>query len=235
VDWLVKVFTSTIGRKLLVGVSGLGLVGFLVMHLAGNLNLYKSADALDVYAESLHALPGFALAEAGLLGMFVLHIVLVIGLVRSNRAARGQAYAVSGSKRSDAGPRSLASRMMAVSGMLLLAFMVVHVAHFRLKRGEFHTAEGVSGLGNTVIETIQQPAWLVLYVVGSLLTGFHLAHGIQSAARSLGLNHRKWTPIVERVGVALAVALSLGFASLPIAAKLGVFEKSATSAAEVAP
>ncbi|MCB9521269.1 MAG: succinate dehydrogenase cytochrome b subunit [Myxococcales bacterium] len=223
-DWLFKVVGSSIGRKFAAGLTGLGLVGFLCAHLLGNLNLYGGPAALDHYAEGLHALPGFPLAELGLVAMLIAHVVLVIGLTRENRAARGGSrYAVNASKRPDAGPSSIASRVMAVTGLLTLGFLVAHIAHFRLRRAEFHAPDGVHGLGDAVIATITNPLWMPVYVVGSLLVAFHMLHGIQSAARSLGLNHRKWTPIVEKVGLVLAIVLGLGFATLPIAAKLGLF------------
>ncbi len=120
-NWFATTFSSSIGRKVLVGVTGLGLVGFLVAHMFGNLNIYCGTDALNSYAEHLHNLPGFGLIELGLLLLFVVHIVLVIGLTRANRAARAGRYAVTASKREDGGSLSAkASKAMVVSGLVML-------------------------------------------------------------------------------------------------------------------
>lgn len=222
-SWFIKVFTSSIGKKVLVALSGLGLVGFLVGHLYGNLNVLRGPAALDEYATHLHDLPGFPVIELGLLAMFLLHIPLVIMLARDNRAARGSRYAVTASKRESGKAQSLASRMMKVSGLLLLIFLVIHVGDFRLERGEFHGEGGsVSGLGVEVITTLQNPLMAIIYVIGSLLAAWHVFHGIQSAVRSLGFQNRKYTPYIEIGGYVLAVVLGLGFASLPIAVQLGI-------------
>lgn len=231
VSWFIKVLTSSIGKKVLVALSGLGLVGFLVGHLYGNLNLYLGAGALDEYAHHLHELPGFTFIELGLLGMFVLHIPLVIWLSMSNSKARGPRYAVKASKRDEGKGQSLASRMMKVSGVLLLLFLIVHILDFRLERSEFHAADGgVDGLGLEVIATLQNPLIAALYVVGSLLAAWHMFHGIQSAVRSLGFQNDKYTPLIEKAGAALAIVLGLGFASLPIAIQAGVINADDTSA-----
>ncbi len=232
-SWFIKVLTSSIGKKVLVALSGLGLVGFLVGHLYGNLQLYFGPSALDEYGTHLHALPGFPVIELGLLAMFVLHIPLVIWLVMSNRSARGSRYAVSGSKRSEGKAQSLSSRMMKVSGILLLGFLVIHVGDFRLERAEFHGPGGsVVGLGAEVISTLQNPLLALIYVIGSLLAAWHVYHGIQSGVRSLGFQNDKYTPLIEKGGYALAIVLGLGFASIPIAVQVGVIDGTDAPAAE---
>ena len=235
-NWFIQVFTSSIGKKVLVAVSGLALVGFCISHILGNLNLITGgAEGLDAYAEKLHHLPGFVFAELGLIGMFVLHIVLVIGLILSNKAARTSRYAVSNSKRSDGAARSLASRTMKYSGIVLLVFLVVHIGHFRLKRGDFHAADGsVDGLGIEVIAVLSNPAFAALYLVGSLLVAWHIFHGFQSAFRSIGFNHPKYRALVELLSSGLAGLIGLGFAIFPIAAQMGYFDGPETPAADVA-
>ena len=233
VNWLIQVFTSSIGKKFLAALSGLALVGFCVSHLLGNLTLFTGGPSgLDAYAEDLHHLPGFVFAEIGLIGMFVLHIVLVVGLVMSNKAARASRYAVSASKREDSASRSLASRTMKYSGMALLAFLILHILHFRLKRGEFHAADGsVSGLGLEVIAVLSNPAFAAIYVAGSLLVAWHIFHGFQSAFRSVGFNHPKYRSLVELASAGIAGIIGLGFSLFPIAAQLGYFDDA--GAAEV--
>lgn len=234
VNWFIKVFTSSIGKKVLTALSGLALVGFCISHLLGNMTLFVGGTAgLEQYAADLHHIPGFVLAEVGLIGMFVLHIVLVIGLVMSNKAARASRYEASGSKRTDGKAQSLASRTMKYSGMALLAFLVLHILHFRLKRGEFHAADGsVSGLGAEVVAVLSNPLFAVIYIAGSLLVAWHIFHGFQSAFRSVGFNHKKYRPIIEGLSAGLAGLIGLGFSLFPIAAQLNYFEQDAADVVE---
>jgi succinate dehydrogenase / fumarate reductase cytochrome b subunit len=232
VSWLKKVLGSSIGLKLAVAVSGLGLVGFLIGHLYGNLQLFVGGtDGLDTYAEHLHALPGFTLIELGLLAMFVVHIPLVIMLGRANRSARPQRYGVTASKRSSGKLMGMASRMMPISGILLLIFLVVHVSDFRRERAEFHQADGsVFGLGIEVVEALSNPLLALIYVIGSLLAAWHVLHGFQSAFRSLGFFHSKYTPTLEKLSVVIALVLGLGFSSIPIAIQIGLVRNDAPAA-----
>lgn len=236
-NWFKKVLTSSIGAKLAVGVSGLGLVGFLVAHALGNLNLIVGGTAgLDEYAMHLHAIPGFALIELGLLAMFLVHIPLVIWLVRANAAARPSRYEVRATKRSEGLAQSLASRTMKLSGILMLLFIVFHVMDFRRERHEFHMPDGsVFGLGNEVVSTLADPLYAVIYIVGSLLAAWHVFHGFQSALRSLGLNHLKYTPALEKLGVAISLFIALGFCAVPVAITAGLVEQHEAPSGQAAP
>ncbi len=233
-NWFIQVFTSSIGKKVLTGLSGLALVGFCLSHLLGNMMLFVGGPAaLDQYAADLHHIPGFVLAEVGLIGMFVLHIALVIGLVMTNRAARTDRYVATGSKRESGKAPSLASRTMKYSGTALIAFLVIHILHFRLKRGEFHAADGsVSGLGAEVVTVLSNPLFAAIYIAGSLLVAWHIFHGFQSAFRSLGFNHKKYRPMIEALSAGLAGLIGLGFSLFPIAAQLNYFEQDAAEVAE---
>lgn len=216
-SWLRSTLGSTVGRKALVGLTGLGLVGFLIVHVLGNLNMYKGDEgaSLDAYAEGLHHLAVFPVLEIGLLGLFLLHIFFTLQLVLENRRARVAPYAVRGTKRRRGMAELLASRTMAVSGLVLLAFLLVHVWDFRLQHGSEEMARA-GGLFGLVSAKLNVPWRAGLYVAGALTVGFHMFHGIQSAARSLGVHHARYTPLIERFGFALAWALALTFASFPI-------------------
>jgi succinate dehydrogenase / fumarate reductase, cytochrome b subunit len=228
---MVRAVGSSIGRKFLTGLSGLALIGFLVGHLGGNLNLYRGTDAMNAYAEDLHHLPGFVLLDYGVLALVLGHIALVAGLILRNKAARSGRYAVSASKRADGKAQSLASRTMVVSGAVILGFVILHLLDMRFQRGSYTAADGSSSVGEHVV-TLMQAEWRVaIYVVGSLLVAWHGFHGLQSAFRSVGLNHRKYTPLIEKLSAGLAVVLGLGFASIPVATYLGV----AGAADDVAP
>lgn len=220
-NWILQVIKSTIGRKLIAGITGLGLVGFVIGHMVGNLNVFKSSGAMHEYAEALHHLAVLEhykilwVIELGLLGMFVAHIAAVVSLILDNRRARGAGkYAVSASKR-DERVSSLASRTMAVSGLVLLAFLVIHIVHFRLKRAMIETQ--ACGIGGEVVDLLSNPLWAAFYALGSVLVAWHIFHGIQSSAMSLGVNHRKYTPAITTVGTVIALVVGVGFTSIPIA------------------
>ncbi|MBF93651.1 MAG: succinate dehydrogenase [Myxococcales bacterium] len=212
---MMRLLRSGIGTKILVAVTGLGLVGFLASHVAGNMNIFlpprKGQPAIEAYADQLHHIPGFIFIELGLVAMFVGHIMLTLMLVLQNRQAKGSRYAVQATKQQRSG--NLASRTMAISGIIVLVFLVVHVSDFRLQR-ELITNSG--GLEANLLEKLAVPWRAALYVVGSILISFHMTHGIASAFRSFGLAHEKYTPIIEKAGYTLGIVIGLGFASIPI-------------------
>ena len=232
-NWLSRVLTSSIGQKLIAALSGLGLLGFMLVHAQGNLRIYLPAAldeagkpigtrAIDAYAEHLHNQPWLPLAEISLLILFLVHIVTVVRLVLANRAARGATrYAASGSK-SGGGAASKASMTMAVSGSITMAFLLVHVITVRATRENLfqswssapHEPEHVT---QALVTHLSNPFMAAFYVVGSLLVSWHLFHGIQSAARSLGVNHNKYSPLIEKAGLAISILLALSFASIPLA------------------
>jgi len=211
VDWLKRTFGSSVGTKLLVGLTGLGLVGFLIAHLTGNLLIYvDGGQALNRYADGLHQLPGFQVMELGLMGCFVLHIVMTIRLSLANRAAKGITSQARGTKRTEGLLGLLASKTMAISGLIVLVFLVIHIWDFRLQR------DPALDVANLIFETLSNPLHAALYAVGSILVAWHLSHGFQSAFRSLGFNHPDLTPMLVKLGSLLAILLGVGFASIPV-------------------
>lgn len=234
-SWFTKTTSSTIGRKFFAGLSGLALVGFLVAHLVGNLQLFVSAEAMNAYGHFLHKeIPAFLAIEYGLLAFFVVHIVFVIGVTLRNRAARPQRYAVTASHRGG-GASAWASRTMALSGITLLVFLVVHVLQLRMRgvwdvHPDAYAAAGGAGegIGYLVVDTLGNPLNALLYIVGSVLAGWHVFHGFQSAFRSLGANHSKYTPLVAKLGPALGLVIALGFCSFPVAILAGFIDYDGT-------
>ena len=233
-NWLSRVLTSSIGQKLIAALSGLGLLGFLLVHAQGNLRIYLPAAldeagnpigtrAIDAYAEHLHEQPWLPIAEIGLLVLFLVHIVTVIRLVLANRAARGaERYKASGGK-SGGGAASKASRTMAISGSITMAFILVHVLTVRATRENLFQSwcncshEPVEHVTKALVDHLSNPAMAIFYVIGSLLVSWHLFHGIQSATRSLGVNHNKYSPLIQKAGLAISILLALCFASIPLA------------------
>ncbi|MCC6624080.1 MAG: succinate dehydrogenase cytochrome b subunit [Deltaproteobacteria bacterium] len=211
-SWLLKTFTSHTGRKAIAALTGLGLVLFLTAHLIGNLQIYSSSSAFDDYAKSLHGGPLIVFADVGLMIAFPLHVIAVIWLARDNRKARGDAgYKVAGSKQKRGLAAVLASKTTLYGGIVLLVFTVIHVIQFRLRHDE------IGGkLKDAVIDTLDKPHWAALYIVGSLVVGWHLFHGFQAAFRSLGVWHGRYTPMLTKIGLGVSLVIALGFASIPV-------------------
>ena len=219
---LLTVFRSSIGRKLLTGVTGLALVGFLLEHLYSNL-LYFSSDP-DAYNENAHFLISLDLVyvlELGLLTFFVVHIIVGVSIYLKKRKARPVGYAT---YRSAGKPsrQSLSSRTMIVTGLVLLAFLVIHIISFKygpgIEEGFVVTIDGepVRDLKRLLEEKFQHPAYAFGYPCVMILLGFHLRHGIWSAFQSLGAMNPRLTPVVYTLGGVLAVLIAVGFLVLPL-------------------
>lgn len=223
-SWFTRIWRSSIGKKVLVAATGLALLGFLFGHIFGNLQLFFGADKLNAYAAGLHEQWFLPLAEGGIIAAFIVHIALVLKLTLENKAARGSKYAVHASK--NPGFKYTSSKAMVVSGLVVLTFLVVHILDYRLGRAAHDAAlaqcltvgtDCDHTIGAQVISTLQVPWRAALYALGSLFIGWHLYHGIQSAARSFGVASKKWTPIIEKTGAVIGLGLGVLFASIPVA------------------
>lgn len=208
---------STVATKVLVGLTGLSLVGFLCVHLAGNLLLYVGPDAFNAYSHALITNPFVIPLELGLLALFVVHVLQAATNWWSDRGARPVAYQV---KRGAGGRsrKSVASSTMIWTGSIMFVFVAVHVA--TMKYGAWYPAviHGEDGrdLYRLVREVFQHPAWVAFYVGCMAVIGFHLWHGFSSGFESLGLNDRRLTPKVVALGRILAVIVGAGFLSIPV-------------------
>lgn len=199
---------SSIGKKIMVAAAGFLLCGFLVTHLAGNLLMFVGGEAFNRYAEALVSNPLLPLAEAGLVGLFLLHIVLSVRATLANRAARPEGYQVYKGK----GARTPGSRTMAVTGLLILAFVVIHVATLKYQVG---SAKGTDLFAH-VLGWFANPWYSIFYVIAVGGVGLHLSHGVQSALQTFGVNHPRYTPALKKAGLAFAILIFAGFASLPV-------------------
>jgi succinate dehydrogenase / fumarate reductase cytochrome b subunit len=196
---------SSIGKKVMVALAGLLLCGFLITHLAGNLFLFAGADAFNHYAEVLEKSPLLLPAEFGLVALFLVHIALSLRARWENKQARPVDYAL----REGKGARTPGSRTMAYSGLLLLAFLVVHIKTFKF-------GDQSDGLFALVMSSFGNKAYTGFYVLAMAAVGLHLSHGFQSAFQTLGVNHPKYTPLIKGAGLLFALAIAGGFAVLPI-------------------
>ena len=220
---LKQLFSSTLGRKYLMSASGLALVLFIVVHLLGNLTLFApSSDAMNTYAAKLHSL-GFLVyvLEVGLLGTILLHVITAIQVTKSAKDARPQSYEKLVTK---GGPskNNWGSRNMIVTGLVLLAFLIVHIKQFRfgptIEDGYTASVDGVMvhDIYRVVVETFMDPIWVIFYSGCMLFLGFHLRHGYWSAFQSLGTINPRWSKSIYALGWVLALLLAAGFFAIPI-------------------
>jgi succinate dehydrogenase / fumarate reductase cytochrome b subunit len=213
---LFRAFSSSVGTKFLIGLTGLLLVAYMVLHLVGNMLILLGRDIFNEYSHKLISNPLIVPIEIGLLLVFVLHIYKTVTMWRRNRAARPVKY----QKKELAGHtsrKSLASSTMIASGLFLMVFVAIHVKQFKF--GTFYLAAGsdtVRDLYRTEIEVFRNPLWVAFYVLATLLVGMHMRHGISSAFQSLGLDHPRYTRRIVAVGIAVAVVVGGGLALIPI-------------------
>lgn len=211
-----RVFSSSIGTKLLIGLTGLALFVYLITHLAGNAIIFFGPDAFNAYAHTLVSNPLIVVIEIGLLLVFVLHIYKTLAMWRGNQAARPVRYEKKALARHTS-RKGLASSTMIVSGLLTALFVIVHVKQFRF--GTYYLVEGpeaVRDLYRTEIEVFSNPVWVAFYVVCTLVVGLHLRHGIASSLQSLGLEHPRYTKRILAWGLIGAVVIAGGLAFIPV-------------------
>jgi len=209
--------TSSIGRKLIVAVTGLMMSGFLVAHLAGNLLAFAGADAINAYAAGLAAFPLLNLARAGILAATLAHIFFAIKLNLENRAARPEPYAYKKYVRATFG-----SRHMVLSGLLVLFYILFHLAHFtfRITNPEVAALEHAQVYEMMMIE-FTNPAIVLLYCAALTVLGLHISHGLSSMFQTLGLSNKKYAPIVQKIGPIVGWLLALSFMSIPLSIMFG--------------
>jgi succinate dehydrogenase / fumarate reductase cytochrome b subunit len=213
---------SSVGKKLLTGITGVALVVFVIGHVTGNLTLFISGDAFNSYAYHLQGY-GFLLyaAEIGLVGFIALHAFVAVTVWRDKGRARTVANSVVDSKGAPS-RQTLASRSMIYTGLVLLVFLVVHLIQFR-----FGPAEGAGyvttvhgeparDLYRLVVETFQHLPWVIGYMAVMVFLGLHLRHGVWSAFQSLGLLNPRLRTFLYPAGLATAAAVALGFLLMPL-------------------
>ena len=223
-SWISKTFTSSIGRKVVMAATGLFLCTFLVVHLVGNLQLFKhdQGAAFNTYSHFMGTNPIIRTIEWGLVLGFGFHIFEALLLTRRNRTARPVGYASNHSEQNS----EWTSRNMGILGSIILIFLIVHLYNFFWRArfaGDLTHMGGANAetrdydnLYMAVVSSFHIWWYVLLYVAAQISLGYHLWHGFRSGFQTLGLNHRKYTPLITFVGYAFAVVVSAGFASMPL-------------------
>jgi succinate dehydrogenase / fumarate reductase cytochrome b subunit len=206
-NWLTTTISSSVGKKLLMALTGFAFLGFLAVHLAGNLTIYGGREAFNGYAERLHSFDKpLLIFEMGLAAFALIHVVTGLVLFWQNRKARPVAYA----GRKSAGGQTLASATMPYTGILILAFVIFHLASFT-----FPSKAGTT-IFDIVSRAFQNPLYVVVYVLAMIVVALHVRHGFWSALQTIGANHPKYMPAISACSVVLAVAVGVGFGLIPL-------------------
>jgi succinate dehydrogenase / fumarate reductase cytochrome b subunit len=204
-----RVFDSSVGTKILIGITGLALFLYLVIHVAGNLLVFLGPAFFNKYAFTLEANPLIPVIEIGLLLIFLIHLYKTVKMTLANQRARPVRYA----RKAYAGPpsrKSLASSTMIFSGLWLLLFVIIHVKAFRYGT-EYEWPAGGRDLYRLEMENFRNPLVVGFYVLSMVVVGSHLWHGISSGFQSLGIDRPGWTRIVLPAGKVVAVLIAGGF------------------------
>lgn len=219
--WIVDLLTSTLGRKVLMALTGLFLILFLAVHLAGNLQLLKhdGGQAFNIYAQFMTSNPLIKVISYANYFFILLHVFIAIVLTSRNRKARGpQGYAVTSGKSA-----TWASRNMGILGTVIFIFLVIHLKGFWYEMHwggistQMYDGKEYKDLYAVVAAAFANFWYAALYIVSMALLAFHLWHGFGSAFQTLGLNHMKYNPIIGFVGKAFAIIVPVLFAWIPIA------------------
>lgn len=194
-----------------MSITGLFLISFLIVHLSGNLLLFKAdgGAAFNAYAKFMSTNPIIGAMEYILAAGFLFHIVDGIALTIQNRKARPVKYAVQKSSPDT----NWASRNMGITGSVILIFLVIHLKNFFV---EHRFLGNETPMYDLVAEAFSNPLYAGFYVVAMVLLGLHLAHGFSSAFQTLGLRHKSYFWLIRFVGIIFSIVVPAGFASMPI-------------------
>jgi succinate dehydrogenase / fumarate reductase cytochrome b subunit len=207
-NWLVKTFTSSIGKKQVMAVTGLCFCLFITVHLMGNFTIYAGKDSFLSYVDHLHSVEALVtLAEIGLVFLAVFHIGMGLFLFFENRRARPAPYAV----KKSAGGQTIGSWTAPYTGVLILVFLIFHLIKFRLV--DKMTIDDFVILSKTFADFGFST---LFYIAGVILVAVHVSHGFWSGFQTLGLSHPKYMPLIERLATVFSLVIGIGFASIPV-------------------
>ncbi len=223
--WPVEFYRSAVGKKWVMALTGIMLMGFVFVHMLGNLKLYLGAEDINHYGEWLRDLlvPFFPrtvtlwLLRIGLAAAFVFHIHSAYGLTRINRQARAAGGYVS---KRDYQAANAASRSMRYTGVVILLFLIFHLAD--LTWGTVNPDFVRGDVYRNLVASFERPAVAAIYIVANIALGLHLFHGGWSMFQSLGLNNPRWNSWRRGFAVGFAAVVTVGNLTFPIAALTGI-------------
>ncbi|MFO7444760.1 MAG: succinate dehydrogenase cytochrome b subunit [Ignavibacteriaceae bacterium] len=211
--WFIRFIDSSIGKKLIMALTGFFLAVYLVIHLVANLFLLKDdgGEAFEAYASFMSSSNNIPvrIIEIVLFAAFIYHIVNGLRLWWLNKKARSVGYLVVNASANS----SFYSRFMVQSGIIVLIFLVIHLRTFFFAHRFGHPDETMY---QSAINAFQDPWYAAFYVLAMILLAFHLVHGVQSAFQTLGVSHNKYTPLLKGAGITFAILICAGFAIIPL-------------------
>lgn len=221
-NWISRLLTSSIGQKLIMSLTGLFLILFLIVHMSGNLQLLADdgGRSFNIYAAFMSHNPFIKVISIGLYAFIILHSIQGIALWLANRKAKGSRH-----NTGKVAGATWASKNMAILGILIFAFLCLHMGDFWFKMRFTDSLTMVTYPGHDVavqdiysrVNVAFQQPWLVaIYLLGVTALCIHLVHGFQSAFQSLGLRHKKYTPLLVTIGWIYAIVICAGFAIMPL-------------------
>lgn len=217
---VLALFRSSIGRKVVMAVTGIALFGFVAGHMAGNLQAFLGPTRLDEYGAALRKVPALLWAvRLGLLGAAILHVWSAASLTLDSWAARPKDYRSRRWQDSD-----YASRTMRISGVVLFAFIAFHLMHLTI--GNLHPDFIEGGVNHNLVVGLRVAPVAAFYVVAMACLGFHLWHGVWSLTQTLGLAHPRYDALRRSLALAFAVVVALGFLAVPIGVLAGIIDQA---------
>jgi succinate dehydrogenase / fumarate reductase cytochrome b subunit len=224
--WALRLYRSTIGKKVIMAVTGIILVAFVVLHMLGNLQVFIGAEKMNRYSAFLKSLGELLwLARIILLVALILHVTMAYQLAQRSRLARPLGY-----ERREPQVSTVASRTMRWGGVLILVFVIFHILHFTTgtvfpwasRPDALYPAFSHTDVYGNVIAAFRSPWVVTFYVVAMLFLLLHLFHGAWSSVRTLGLAKPSARPLQRQVATVIALVVWLGFTAIPVAVFLGV-------------
>lgn len=214
--WVIRVLSTTIGKKFVMALTGLFWCAFLVVHLGGNILLYVGPDAYNKYAHTLHSQEwAIRIAEFGLLALLTLHVALAFQTTRENAVARRKKYRDRQSKITGRMMVIEPENWMGVTGLIILLFLFLHIFDFTLQLRPDIPYSDLKPF-DKAIAILKTPISMFGYLIGCIALGVHLVHGFESAFQTLGLNHPRYEKLIHWFGIVFALVMSVGFALFPL-------------------
>jgi len=220
-----QILTTSVGRKILMAITGQLMVLFVVVHLLGNSSIFIGADGINAYAKHLHDLgPLVWVFRLGMLGLLSVHAIFGVMLTLENSAATPQAYAVK-----DLRKATLSSNNMIWTGLLIMLFLVYHLLQFTVRMTP-DIVQGVDALGRfdvftMVLTSFQKGSIAAIYVAAMVVLFLHLNHGIQSFFQTMGWNTDKTLPVFSKLSKVVALVFLVGYSSIPVVILTGILSK----------